>query len=208
MSAAVPAWPLAWPPGYPRTPAAERVPARFGTRRDGGAFRALTVAEARARLADELDLLRATHIVLSSNEELRLDGQPRHGQREPPDPGVAVYFQLRRRPTVMPCDAFTTVAGNVAAIAGFIEALRAQQRYRVGTVEQAFAGFQAIRGPGPKPWREVLGFRAGEVVTRELVQAKRRDLARRLHPDAGGSDAALAEVNAAADAALEEVGDG
>ncbi len=144
--------------------------------------------------------------MLSSNVELRLDGQVRSSRSDPSDPGVAVYFRLRDRSTVMPCDAYTTVADNIAAIAAVIEALRAQERHRVGTLEQMFTGFQAIRGPGLKPWREVLGYRADQAVTRGMVEAKRRELAKRHHPDAGGSDAAMAEINAAAEAALEEMG--
>ena len=108
------------------------------------------MTDARERLADELDRLGARYVVLSTNMELRLDGQPRAGQSEPADPGVCVYFQLKDRPTVLPCDRYTTVAGNMAAIAAHIEATRAIERHGVGTLEQMFTGFQALRGPGPK----------------------------------------------------------
>lgn len=210
------AYPLAWPPGYPRTPSAARERGRFNTvRQEASKYtpghmnrvaRSITIAEALKRLQRELDLICARYTVVSSNVELRLDGLPRSNQREPEDPGVAVYFQFRGRPTSLPCDRYTTVAANIAAVAAHIEATRAIERHGVGTMEQMFAGFQAIRGPGPKPWREVLGFPPDSRPTRDEIQAKRRDLARQHHPDGGGSDAAMAEINAAADRALEETG--
>jgi hypothetical protein len=86
----------------------------------------------------------------------------------------------------MPCDAFTSVEDNIAALAGHIEAARKIDRYRAGTVEQMFAGFQAIRGPGERPWREVLGIRPEAPVNREAIRASRDELAKRHHPDVDG----------------------
>ena len=56
-----------------------------------------------------------------------------------------------------------------------------------------------------KPWREVLGFKPDALVTRDMVAARRRELARSAHPDAGGSEDRMAEINAAADRALQDV---
>ena len=110
----------------------------------------------------------------------------------------------------MPCDRFSVLADNIAAIAAHIDAVRRIERYGVGTTEQMFAGFQAIRGPGPKPWRETLGFKVDEPVTADGVRQRHRDAAKRLHPDLNGSvpgaESAMAEVNAARDAALAELG--
>lgn len=107
---------------------------------------------------------------------------------------------------MLTCDRYRTVAGNIAAIAAHIAATRAIERYGVATIEQMFTGFQAIRGPGPKPWREVLGAKDGAAITREWILMRRRELAVRNHPDAGGSDERMAEINSAADAALAEIG--
>jgi len=210
MSGAPSAYPLQWPAGYPRTQADRRQVTRFNRKerdRQSGRMNMmdLTVADALQRLQGELDAIHARYAVVSSNVELRLDGRPRSGQKDPIDPGIAVYFQHRGRPTCLPCDRYTTAAGNIAAIAAHIEATRAIERHGVATVEQMFTGFQAIRGPGPKPWREVLGFKLGEPVSRDAIAAKRREMARTLHPDAGGDAAAMAQVNEAADAGMREV---
>lgn len=208
MTDAPTAYPLAWPPGYPRTPSSQRKVSRFtsGAESTFGrrSTRAITVSEAMKRVQSELDRIGARLPVVSSNMETRLDGLPRAGQREPADPGIALYFQLRGKPMVMPCDRYTTVAGNLAAIAAHIAATRAIERHGVGTTEQMFAGFQAIRGPDPKPWREVLGFPANAKLTSGEIMAKRRELAWQHHPDAGGIGASMADINNAAERGLKE----
>lgn len=55
--------------------------------------------------------------------------------------------------------------------------------------------------PGPDP-RVVLGFAAGQKVTAAEVKARHRELARKHHPDRGGSVARMQEVNAAVDQLL------
>jgi hypothetical protein len=203
------AYPLAWPTGWPRTPADRRVSPRFTQkeyRAHYGSLAPLTLETAIVRLERQADTLGAEHLLISTNVGLRRDGLPRLSDR-PDDPGAVAYFHLRGRPTTLPCDRYKTVAGNIAAIAAHIEATRAIERHGVGTLDQMFAGFQAIRGPGPKPWREVLGIRPDAPVTAETIEDARRRLARQHHPDAGGSDAAMAEVNAAADAALAQLRD-
>ncbi len=208
------AFPLAWPQGWPRTVAADRRAPKFHTRtREAGrnwpTSRAVTVAEARGRLQAELDLLRATLPVLSSNMELRLDGQPRSGQRDPDDPGVAVYFQLRGKPRVLACDRWLTVAGNIAAIAAHIDAMRGMDRWGVGSVDRLFEGFTALpaAAPGQRHWRQVLGISSTLSIDAAGLESLRRALARQHHPDVpGGSAERMAEINAAVDQALREIG--
>ena len=195
------AYPLSWPIGRPRTPPAMRKPARFGQRQNNGRwneFKAATVATARDRLQNELDRLAATGIVLSTNLELRLDGQPRSDRRDPQDPGVALYFRLRGKDTVLACDRWDRVADNIAAIAKHIEALRGIDRWGVGTLEQAFAGYQQL--PPPEQWWQILG--VGSQATRAEIEAAYRARARTAHPDTGGSNAAMARLNAARDEGL------
>jgi len=58
-----------------------------------------------------------------------------------------------------------------------------------------------------RPWREVLSVPVGQV-TRGDIQRQYRTLAAERHPDTpGGSQAAMAELNAARDAALKELGE-
>ena len=214
MSDTPSAYPLQWPLGVPRTPAHKRMKAPFATQgRDQLGQktkpREVTVAEALKRLQQQLDLLGAKYAVLSSNIEIRLDGLPYSNRRDPNDPGVCAYFQLKGKSTALPSDRFERAADNIAAIAAHIDATRRIERYGVATTEQMFAGFQAIRGPGNKPWRETFGLRPNDAVTAEMVRARHLERARQIHPDVAGSipgaDAAMAELNAARDDALKEL---
>lgn len=210
MSDGVAAYPLAWPAGRPRTPPSQRRVAKFRSQSDATYYRltkavAVTVEDARKRLADELDRLGASYIVLSTNLELRLDGQPRSRQAEPEDPGAVLYFRLRDGPIVLACDRWNSVAGNIAAIAAHIEALRGQDRWGVGTIEQAFAGFAALPPPiMVDDWRAVLGNPASLAE----AEATYRDRIKSAHPDAGGSHASAAALNAAIAEARMVLSDG
>jgi hypothetical protein len=202
-------FPLQWPVGWKRTPAASRKPARFGVRRSSvpggwGAKHWLSVADALARLQSELRMLGAAAEVLSTNVVLRLDGLPRSGQGEPVDPGAAVYFGLKGKPRCLACDRWTRVADNIAAIAAHVEAIRAVDRYGVGTMEQAFAGYAQLQA-GPTDWRSVLGL-GHYSVTMDDVDAAFKRLARIAHPDAGGTDAEMARLNQAREIARAELG--
>jgi DnaJ-domain-containing protein 1 len=186
-------YPLSWPLGWVRTEPRARRRAAF---RDHG--QALSVWSAIVRLDRELRLLRATDELLSSNVALRRDGRPRSDQAEPENPGAAVYFRLKKQDRCLACDRWDRVADNIAAIAQHIDALRRIERYGVGTIEQAFAGYAALPS-GVEQWWDVLGVspRASSV---EVEEAYRR-LSKVLHPDVGGSPEAMARLNAARDAA-------
>ena len=163
------------------------------------------MADARERLSEQLDRLGARYVVLSTNLELRLDGQPRGNQAEPQDPGVALYFRLGDRPIVLACDRWISVAGNMAAIAAHIDALRGQERWGVGGVEQAFAGFSALPPPiAPGDWRSELD---NPATLAEAEVRYRRKIAS-AHPDAGGSHARAATLNAAIAQARKELKNG
>ena len=206
-------FPLSWPTGWKRTPAHWRERATFRSTRqstytnDAGnvvrtsAVRALTVADAIRRLSGELGRLGATDEILSTNVATRLDGLPYSNQPEPTDPGAAVYFKLKGKPRALACDKWTRVADNIAAIAQHIDALRRIDRYGVGTMEQAFAGYAALP-PSAEDWRTVFGLNGG--ATLADVEAKFRALAIQAHPDRGGDPAVMAKLNAARDAARRE----
>jgi curved DNA-binding protein CbpA len=53
--------------------------------------------------------------------------------------------------------------------------------------------------------REVLGFAPGAKLTRELVKARQRELAKLWHPDRGGSTAATQRLNVAAKKLLDSL---
>ncbi len=203
------AYPLQWPQSRPRTKTPTR--ATFGKRvsREGRSWaqmESLTVAEALGRLQKEIDLLGGRNYVLSSNVQLRLDGLPRSGQPEPADRGVALYFTLSGKPHCLPCDRYDRVADNIAAIAKHIEATRAIERYGVASVAEMFTGFMALPEPGKRTWREVLGISPNLTPSAGTIEDHFRRLAKKLHPDAGGSNEQMAELNEARAAALKEIG--
>lgn len=189
-------YPLSWPAGWPRTPSVRRKRSTFSSY-----GKELSVAQATSRLQGELDRLGARAAILSTNVELRLDGLPRSGQRTPDDPGAAVYFRLKNAPRALACDAWTTVAGNIAALAAHIDALRRIDRYGVGSVEQAFAGYAALPPTGEDWWLVLEVARSSTVL--QIEQAYRTK-AMQAHPDRGGTDAEMSRLNVARDAAVAE----
>jgi hypothetical protein len=194
-------FPLEWPLGWRRTPYSAKRHGQFRKER-----RPINVEQATRRLEDELDRLGATDPVLSTNVTLNLRGIPR-GDTNPSDPGVAVYFRFKKKPTVLACDTFYTVAANIAAIAAHVEALRAIERYGVGTIEQALAGYKALPADSAADWRRVF-FTAPfpPTYTVEAVNSAYKQLARVKHPDVTKDDgAAMAHLNRARDYAIAEL---
>lgn len=198
------AYPTNWPVGRPRTESWKRKPALFNS---GG--KALLFDQAVGRLATQVQAVtprghgwRMLELTLSTNLELRADGRPRRDRGTPSDPGVAFFFELDGKPHLLACDRWDTIAGNIAAIAAHIEALRGQERWGVAPLHEAFAGHVAL--PAPEQWWQVLGLTAAAPV--DLIQRRYRELARRAHPDTGGSEAAMARLNAARDEGLKARG--
>ncbi|MDR6886084.1 MULTISPECIES: J domain-containing protein [Variovorax] len=211
------AFPLAWPPGWKRTPTGERAYGRFGTTKQSsmGSWRSvqnITVAAATQRLRVELDRMavRGDDLVLSTNLKLRLDGLPRSDQAQPADPGAAVYWNdpWAGAPRCMAIDRYTKVEMNIAALAATIEAMRAIERHGGAIVlERAFTGFTALPAPivaGMKrDWWVVLDCSPNS--GREAIEYSYRRLASKHHPDRAGGDATkMAELNQAREDALKE----
>jgi hypothetical protein len=186
------AFPLQWPEGWPRT-APHR---RESDNRFGGKVYGLNMGRTRDQLIAELQRLGAGSVVISTNVALRNDGLPYATQKQISDPGVAVYFMLKKRPMVMAVDRYTSVAGNMRSLTLAIEAMRQLERHGGGTMmEHAFTGFAALAPPDwKKPWREVFGVQPD---WRGDITALYREKAKNRHPDAGGSDSLMAELNVA-----------
>ncbi len=211
-------YPLSWPFGWKRTPSSQRKRAKFGKSYqrygDGGSNwrdrQVLTVRQGLDRLYGELGRMGSvSQTLVSSNVTVTLNGDPRSGQREPADPGVAVYFKLKGKDRVLACDCWDRAADNLASIAAHIECIRGIDRYGVGTLDQAFAGYDALPPPGATnrpPWRKVFGIPEDMPATPTAINTFYRDLARKYHPDVpGGSHEAMAMLNEARDAALQEI---
>jgi hypothetical protein len=197
-------YPLAWPQGRPRT----REPKAAAFRNARASSGRVSFAQGRDRVLSQFSLMtrpgqnwRVTELVISCNIRLRLDGAryADDARREPDDTGVAVYFALDKRPHVLACDRWDTVGDNLAAIAAHVDALRGQERWGVADMAQAFAGHVALAAP--EQWWQVLGVSSSSSPAE--INAAWRAKAQSAHPDAGGSNAAMARLNAARDAGLQ-----
>lgn len=197
----VSAYPLQWPEGQPRTKPSARERAQFSRSVSVGDSRTgqssymrkepLTLALGRKRLSDELERMRASYITLSTDVELRLDGQPYSNRREPDDPGAAIYFSRDggQSHLCIACDRYDRVHDNVAALAKTIEALRGMERWGTRTiVDAAFSGFRRLPAKASgRAWWTVLGLADGHTATKQAVVDAYRAKARLLHPDNGGN---------------------
>jgi hypothetical protein len=187
---AVSSYPLSWPAGFPRTNARET--GRFKTSFDNA--KANVVKSLKGFAADSNRSI--VDPILSTNVDLM-------GNMKDRDPGVAVWFTWDGMQVCIPVDRYHYPASNLQAIHHILEARRVELRHgSLALIRATFQGFKAL--PQPKsPW-EVLGLARGASV--DAIQSAYRSKARGAHPDAGGSTAAMAELNAARDAALREVG--
>lgn len=183
-------FPLHWPPYVPRSP-----------RRETGQFK-VTLPAALENVRGSLrrfgmDSSRAvSSIILSSNVTL--------GHDRPADPGIAVWFMWENEWRCIAVDRFTTPAANLQAIHKIIEARRAETRYgTLHMVRAAFTGFLALPGGEVVDWRKILGL--GPQATLAEVETAYRARLDGTHPDQGGSDTAMSELNAARAAAKREL---
>jgi hypothetical protein len=192
-------YPLEWPLGWKRTRPTARRHGRF--KKEG---QWITTNAATARLERELERLHARNPVLSTNVSLRLDGRPRSDEK-PADPGAAIYFSFRGKATVLACDTFTDVSDNIAALAAHLDALRAIERYGVGTIEQALAGYKALPADTAADWRAVFGFAKDSTPTLDQVDSAYKSAAKQRHPDVGGTEVEMSHINRARDYAVMEL---
>ena len=175
-------YPLAWPTGWPRTRASDRERSRFRNAR--AVDDQLSMTDATSRLIHECRLLGAANVIVSTNVAVRRDGLPYARQRTPEDPGAAVYFKLKSVPEglVLACDRWLRVEDNIAAVAAHIGALRGIDRWGVGSVRQAFAGYKRLTASdAPTPWWEVLGI--DHEAPAAAVKKAYKELAKLHHPD-------------------------
>lgn len=184
------AYPLEWPKGWQRTGQNHRKGAQFITKKRGYADRQLTIADGLTRVRIEFNRMRVDDedLVISTNLKLRLDGWPRSDQREPDDPGVAIYWQTSAgEMRCIAIDRYDRVADNLAAIAATLDAMRAIERHGGAEIlDRAFTGFTALPPPiaGGEPWYVVLDVDPGDM--HEVIKRAYQYERSKHHPDNGG----------------------
>jgi hypothetical protein len=206
--------PLCWPPGKPRTNESKRKHGRFCQRNERGyGTKGISLAQARIRVTAEIEKFkkigndfRIHDLIISTNLQLRNDGFPRSGQKQPDDKGVAVYFELDGKPRCIPCDHYLRIEDNLAAIAATLEALRTIERHGSEMFEAAFTGFTALPDPDSSikaNWRFILDNYLGN----DLQEAKQlwKKLRSKQHPDRGGDKDLFHAINKAWEQAQQEL---
>lgn len=184
------AYPLTWPTQFAR--AKWREAGRFKTALPNAIKNVQT--SLRGFATDSGKKLKG--LVISSNVTLGVDA--------PADPGVAVWFVWDGLQVCIPVDRYSSVASNLQAIHHIIEARRVELRHgTLALVRATFTGFLALPAPAGREWWVVL--KVPRDASREDVKSAYRRLASEHHPDKpGGSHAAMAELNAAHEKALQE----
>lgn len=122
---------LNWPDGYDRTPPDKREPYPYNFRTSQSA--------AFKNIITQVERMEGT-------SSLRIETTVEHKSSEPNipvsntsprEPGVVVRFD-RDGVVILPCDRWSSLRDNAQAIAKYIEAKRALDRYGVETLENEF----------------------------------------------------------------------
>lgn len=187
------AYPLQWPDTMPRTPRREK--SKFRSTLNAALKNVKCSLEGFGRDSGKP----VTQIVLSSNCTL--------GVERPGDPGVAAWFLWDGDSRCIAVDRYLLPEENLQAIHHVIEARRVELRHgTLHLVRATMQGFKALPPPpgepAKKPWWDVLGLKAADRHSRDAIDAVYRELAKKMHPDTGGSAEAMAALNAARAEAL------
>ncbi|QLG63205.1 DnaJ domain-containing protein [Halorarum salinum] len=180
---------LDWPDGFPRTPAGERTsyPGGFEVSR----------ATAFDSILEELEKLEAANprIETAAPHTAKHPHRP-YADRDPEDPGVVAYYDKDGQGFAVACDRWDNLRDNARAVALYIDAKRAIDRYGVSTVGSEFqtqalpsgdeddvvvAGSGEVAAP-----HEVLG--VSPDAPDNVVKAVARRLSADVHPDSDSPD--------------------
>lgn len=179
-----PSYPLAWPPGWPRTNKHDRTTGPFK----------MPPGKVRYELNRELAMLGAKNVIVNSNVMTRADGLPYAKQPNTEDPAVVLYFTLDGNEVCIPCDRWSSVDSNLRAIGMAVEAIRGMERWGTGQmVRAAFSGFTALPAGASsgtpvvpdEPWYDVLGVSPN--AEDDLIEAAYKVAIKKAHPDTGGT---------------------
>ncbi len=146
---------------------------------------------------------RTTELWIYADADSGAKGRFLSNQRGIRDPKVAVSFDLDGTQYNIVADRYFEPWQNLAGIASYIEAIRAQERNGIFTAQEMMASFAALPAPPRKrDWFEVLA--VSPSAPREVIDASYKALAKKLHPDVqGGSTEAFQELQGAYEDAKE-----
>jgi len=179
--------PLQWPEGWRRVQPNTRL--RIG-------FQNILADTVKTHLINQLALLGAETVRISSTQPIGFRGIWALGE---PDPGVAIYFELKGQEYVVASDAYMTPLDNMRAIALSLESLAMMRR--VGAIQVFVRCLNALTsaplvvqepeapaGPDPeaRTWWQVLGFE--KIPSKEAAEKAHKVLIRENHPDRPGGD--------------------
>lgn len=182
--------PLRWPETQPRRVSFLRKPSPF----------TVSPSKAYKEMIDEIERLGGTHVEVTVAVPAK---RGRHTSTD--DPAVAVWFRRKGRSFVLACDTYRTVNDNIRAIGLTAEMIRGMERHGIsGAIDRAMEGFAALPAPEAIDWRTVFVCSPGTRLTVAQIERDYRTLAMTAHPDRGGSELAMARLNAAREAALKE----
>jgi len=191
---------LDWPDGFERTPPENREPYPHGFR--------VTRSQAFDNILDELRKLDARDVQLDTGAEhqTRNPNKP-YANASFDDPGVVVRFERDGQQYAIPCDRWDNPRDNAQAIARYLDAKRALERYGVETVESEFSTQRLPPGDGERE-AVVVGEAASQPDPYEVLEvapdasdavvkaAARQKLAEH-HPDSGGDRDQFQQVKSA-----------
>ncbi len=176
------AYPLHWPPNWPRT----KYPSssQFKTTLQGAIN---NVSDSLRKFGTDSGK-KLENVLVSSNVSLM--------EQKPADAGVAVYFTWDGLSTCIAVDRYLKVEENLQAIHHCIEAERVKLRHGgLNLVKATFRGYAALPPPQGKDWWDILG--VSKTASEQEIREAYTSLAKQRHPDKGGSNEAMSELNAA-----------
>jgi hypothetical protein len=163
-------YPLQWPVQQPRTKTQNK--SKFGS---------VSIYRASEELFNELRLLGAKNLVISSNLQQRMRGDGFLSNQRVEDAGIAIYSNIKGEDKVMACDRWDKVEHNIWALCLSVKAIRGLERWGGSEfLDGLFSGFKAL--PAGDNTIQTISYFEG-ITTIEALKAKYRELAMQYHPD-------------------------
>ena len=181
---------LDWPVGFERTPAHERTSYPHHFR--------LSRSEAFDSIVDELEKMDVDdYRVETAAPHTTAHPHRPYADRDPDDPAVVVYWTREGEQFAAPCDRWNNLRDNARAIAKYLDAKRALDRYGVETIGTEFATQALPSGDetGDAAPHQILG--VSPDADAEAIRDAARERKKKHHPDRGGDPETFKRVTRA-----------